>query len=210
VTVRRWWLWAACLLLVVGVSRQIAYGLSDAPLAERLSAQGGGTNLTAVAAISLGLAAMVSAVGLWLVATGLRERSRLELDGWAGGGRSISLPGLALRTLLLSVASVVAFTSLESWLHYRAGLGFHAYHCLFGPVHENALPILIALSLVVSAAIAAADAMLSAARRLVAHLVRGRRPVHARTLRSLPAPLSQPRTRARGGRRRTRGPPLPA
>jgi hypothetical protein len=210
VTPRRWWLWAACLLLVVGLSRQIAYALSDAPLAERLSAQGGGTNLTAVAAISLGLAALVSAIGLWLVATGLRERSRLELDDWAGGGRSISVPRLALRTLLLSVASVVAFTSLESWLHYRAGLGFHAYHCLFGPVHENALPILIALSLVVSAAIAATDAILSAARRLVAHLVRGRRPVLVRTFRSRPAPFSQPRTRPRGGGRRTRGPPLHA
>jgi hypothetical protein len=210
VTPRRWWLWAACLLLVVGLSRQIAYGLSDAPLAEKLSAQGGGTNLTAVAAISLGLAALVSAVGLWLVATGLRERSRLELDGWIGEGRSISVLGLVLRTLLLSVASVVAFTSLESWLHYRAGLGFHAYHCLFGPVHQNALPILIALSLVVSAAIAAADAILSAARRLVAHLVRGRHPVLARTFRSLPVPFSQPRTPLRGGGRRTRGPPLPA
>jgi hypothetical protein len=210
VTLRRWWLWAACLLLVVGLSRQIAYGLSDAPLAERLSAQGGGTNLVAVAAISLGLAALATAIGLWLVATGLRERSRLELDGWVGGGRSINVLGLALRTLLLSAASVVAFTSLESWLHYRAGLGFHAYHCLFGPVHENALPILIALSLVVSAAIAAADAILSAARRLVAHLVRGRRTVLAGTLRSLSAPFSLPRTRPRGGGRRTRGPPLPA
>jgi hypothetical protein len=209
VSARRWGLWTACLLLVVGLSRQIAYGLSDAPLAERLSAQGGGTDLTAVAAISLGIAALASAIGLWLVATGLRERSRLELDGWADGGRPIGLRRLALSTLLMSVASATAFTSLESWLHYRAGLGFHAYHCLFGPVHENALPILIALSLVVSAAIAAVDAVLAAARRLVAELVRGRRPAPARGSRSLPAPCREPRTGVRAGGSRTRGPPLP-
>ncbi len=203
-------MWAACLLLVVGISRQIAYGLSDAPLAERLSAQGGGSNVAAVAATSLGLAALASMVGLWLVATGLRERSRLELDGWAGEGRSISLPGLALRTLLLSVASATVFTSLESWLHYRAGLGFHAYHCLFGPVHENALPILIALSLVVAAAIAAVDAVLSATRRLVARLVGGRLAVPSRSCRLTPSPCREPRTRVRAGGRRTRGPPLPA
>jgi hypothetical protein len=210
VTARRWWLWTAALLLVVGLSRQIAYGLSDAPLAERLSAQGGGTDLTAVAAISLGIAALVSAIGLWLVATGLRERSRLELDGWVDGGRSISPRGVALSTLLMSVASVTVFTSFESWLHYRAGLGFHAYHCLFGPVHENALPILIALSLVVSAAIAAVDAVLAAARRLVAQLVRNRRAVSPRSSGSLPAPCCEPRTRVRAGGSRTRGPPLPA
>jgi hypothetical protein len=210
VTKRRCWLWMAAVLLVVGLSRQIAYGLSDAPLAERLSAQGGGTNLTAVASISLGIAALASAIGLWLVATGLRERSRLELDDWVDGGRPINLRGVALSTLLLSVASATAFTSLESWLHYRAGLGFHAYHCLFGPVHENALPILIALSLVVSVAIAAVDAVLSAARRLVAQLVCSRRPVPPSSSQSLPAPCREPRTRVRAGGRRSRGPPLPA
>jgi hypothetical protein len=210
VTLRRCWLWAACLLLVVGLSRQIAYGLSDAPLAERLSTQGGGASLTAVAAISLGIAALASTVGLWLVATGLRERSRLELDGWVDGGRSISLRGVAQSAALLSVASAAAFTSLESWLHYQAGLGFHAYHCLFGPVHENALPILIALSLVVSAAIAAVDAVLAAARRLVAQLVRSRHAVPARSARSQPSPCREPRMRVRAGGSRTRGPPLPA
>ena len=198
------------LLLVVGPSRADRLRPVGRAAGRAALGEGGGTDLTAVAAISLGLAALVSAIGLWLVATGLRERSRLELDGWVSGGRSISVAGLALRTLLLSAVSVVAFTSLECWLHYRAGLGFQAYHCLFGPVHENALPILIALSLVVSAAIAAADAILSAARRLVAHLVRDRRAVLARTFRSPPAPFSQPRTRLRGAGRRTRGPPLPA
>ena len=40
-----------------------------------------------------------------------------------------------------------AFAMLESTLHWRAGLGWHGLHCLTGPVHRNAIPILGALSL---------------------------------------------------------------
>ena len=42
--------------------------------------------------ISLGAALAATATGLWLVAAGLRERSRLELDGWAASSRP-SAPG---------------------------------------------------------------------------------------------------------------------
>ena len=38
--------------------------------------------------------------------------------------------------------------SLESYLHWRAGLGWHGLHCLAGPVHRDAVPIVAALSLV--------------------------------------------------------------
>ena len=39
----------------------------------------------------------------------------------------------------------------ESYLHWRAGLGFHGLSCLVGPVHRNAIPLLAALALVAAA-----------------------------------------------------------
>jgi hypothetical protein len=210
VSARRAWLWASALLLVVGLGRQIAYGLSDAPLAQRLASQGGGTSPALVAAISLGLAAAAAAVGLWLVATGLRERSRLQMDGWAAGSNPIRPGRLLRRWLQLSAVSALVFTSFESILHYRAGLGFHAYHCLFGPVHQDALPILVALSLLVVAAVTAAEAVLAAARRMVARILRARVAVPVPSARHARLPDSAPGGRPAAGGRRTRGPPLPA
>jgi hypothetical protein len=39
----------------------------------------------------------------------------------------------------------------ESYLHWRAGIGFHGLSCLVGPVHRNAIPLLAALALVAAA-----------------------------------------------------------
>jgi hypothetical protein len=208
VTARRVAVWFAGLVFVVWLGRAIAYGLSDAPLAARLANDGGGTSPVAVAAVSLTAAAVVAAAALWLVATGVRERSRLELESWEQDRPAIRPAQLVARIACLSAASAVSFTSFESWLHWREGLGFHAYHCLFGPVHQDALPILAALSIVVAAAITAADALLAAARRAVARrLLRRpgpvRRPVAARP------PLGTPHG-IRERRRRSRGPPLTA
>ena len=58
------------------------------------------------------------------------------------------------RRVLLVVASL-AFAAVETTIHVREGLGFHGLHCLTGPVHENALPLIGALSLVAAAIVEA-------------------------------------------------------
>jgi hypothetical protein len=65
---------------------------------------------------------------------------------------------------------------LESYLHWRAGLGWHGLHCLIGPVHRDAIPVVAGLSLFATAAHAAFEHLLAWARRLVA-LLAARLPV---------------------------------
>ena len=168
---RRTAMWLLVGVIIVSLGRTIAYALAGGTIASRLSEQAGGAQPAMVAAVSLSIAVGVSAVGLWLVATGLRERSLLQLEGW-----SQEPPALGIA----------------------------------GPVHQNAAPILIGLSLVAAAIVTAVDAMLAAGRRLVARLVLARRAVPRRTGRhALPsgAPLrAQPVLRFAPAR----GPPLPA
>jgi len=94
-------------------------------------------------------------------------------------------------------------------VHWRAGLGFHGLSCLFGPVHRNALPLLLALALV-TAALAEAAAHLYAwiratARALLAPLIELARPAAP-----VAAPLSRLSPAALAPWARPRAPPLPA
>src|SRR6478752_7597308 len=205
---RRILMWALVGLFVVSLGRWIAYALAAGTLAQKLSSQGAGARPAVVAAISLGAA--LAATGLWLVAAGLRERSRLELDGWAASSRPLRARGLLARSAALSAATIVVFTTVESLIHYEDGLGFHGWHCIAGPVHQNAAPIMIALSLMATAVVTAVDAVLAAARRVVAELVLAGRalPRPGTTwFDHRPAPL---RSRSRYAIAPTRGPPLPA
>lgn len=209
-SLRRIAMWTMVGVFVVSLGRWIAYALSAGTLAQKLSSQGAGARPAVVAAISLGLALAATATGLWLVAAGLRERSYLELHGWAASSRPFSARRLLARCAALSAVTIVVFTTVESLIHYEQGLGFHGWHCIAGPVHQNAAPIMIALSLMTAAAVAAVDAVLAAARRVVAQVVlagRARpRPATA-WFDPRPAPL---RGRSRHAIAPTRGPPLPA
>jgi hypothetical protein len=207
---RRILLWGLVGLFVASLGRWIAYALAAGTLAQKLSSQGAGARPAVVAAISLGLALAATGTGLWLVAAGLRERSRLELDGWAASSRPFSARQLLARSAALSAATIVVFTTVESLIHYQDGLGFHGWHCIAGPVHQNAAPIMIALSLMAAAVVAAVDAVLAAVRRVVAQLVLAGPalpwPAAAR-FDPRPAPL---RSRSWRAVAPTRGPPLPA
>ena len=203
-------MWALVGLFVVSLGRWIAYALAAGTLAQKLSSQGAGARPAVVAAISLGAALAATATGLWLVAAGLRERSRLELDGWAASSSPFSARRLLARSAALSAVTIVVFTTVESLIHYEDGLGFHGWHCIAGPVHQNAAPIMIALSLMAAAVVTAVDAVLAAARRVVARLVLARRALPwpgAAWFDPRPAPL---RSRSRHAISPTRGPPLPA
>jgi hypothetical protein len=207
---RRIVMWALVAVFVVSLGRWIAYALAAGTLAQKLSSQGAGARPAVVAAISLGVALAATATGLWLVAAGLRERSHLELDGWAASSRPFNARRLVARSAALSTVTMVVFTTVESLIHYQDGLGFHGWHCIAGPVHQNAAPIMIALSLLAAAVVTAVDAVLAAARRVVAQVVlAGRakpRPATA-WFDPRPAPL---RGRSRHAIAPTRGPPLPA
>jgi len=146
-------MWALVGLFVVSLGRWIAYALAAGTRAQKLSSQGAGARPAVVAAFSLGAALAATATGLWLVAVGLRERSRLQLHGWASSSRPFSAQRLLARSAALSAVTIVVFTAVESLIHYEDGLGFHGWHCIAGPVHQNAAPIMIALSLMAAAVV---------------------------------------------------------
>jgi hypothetical protein len=200
-------LWLGPVALLVLAARWVTYALAPpSPLTTRFEASAGGPRLVVVAVVSLGLAAALSLAALWLAVLGVRERQRLrpELEL-----PRIRLRRVALRTIGLTVASSLVFALFESYVHWRAGLGFHGLSCLFGPVHRNALPLLAALALL-AAALAEAAAHLYAWVRATARALLAPR---VTLLRLTVLAVSRPRRLCptpQRSRARPRAPPLPA
>jgi hypothetical protein len=184
--------WLGTVALLVLTARWLAYALAQpSPLANRFEASAGGPRLVIVSVFSLGLAAPLSTAVVWLAAAGVRERQRLRPER--------ALPTLRLRRLSanavgLYAASSVAFGMFESYLHWRAGIGFHGLSCVLGPVHRNAIPLLAALALVAAALIEAARHLLAWLRAAVRELLRPR--LFATRSPILPAALGPPLARA--------------
>ena len=198
--------WSTAAALVVLCARSLAYALSPSPLAAHFQNKAGGPGLPLVALISLALALALASAIVWLAALGVRERRLLERR--PVGAPPLRLVRLALRGLVLFIATSTAFALLESYLHWRAGLGWHGLHCLIGPAHRDAIPLLGGLSLVAAALAAALEHVLAWMGRTIARLL-ARPPA----LRSVPgvrpaAPSLLPRRIARGTVG-ARGPPLP-
>jgi hypothetical protein len=190
---------ATAVALVVLVARALAYALVPS---SGLAAAAGGPALPAVVLVSAALGLGGACAVLWLASLGVRERAQLahacapRLDVWA----------FARRAAGLFAASALAFAALESYIHWRAGLGFHGLHCLTGPVHRDALPILAALVLVAAALIGAVRHVLVWMRRTFARLRATRRPRRRRTL-VRPRP-SRASGRLLARRHSARGPPV--
>jgi hypothetical protein len=162
--------WFGVVALLVLVTRWLAYALAaPSPLSNRLAASAGGPSLVLVTLVALCVAAAVSVFVVWLAATGVRERQRLQPERMRP---TLRLRRLGLRVVLLYGASSLAFAAFESYLHWRAGIGFHGLSCLVGPVHRNAIPLLAALSLT-AAAIAEAAAHVVAWMQAVLRALRG-------------------------------------
>ena len=140
--------WAAVVAAIVLTGRALAYALAPDPRAEALGRVTGGPRPVIVGAIAVGLAALFAGAVLWLCALGVRERHRLRHGRDAP--RLRILPVL-VRASVLAVIAAIAFDAVETTIHLREGLGFHGLHCLTGPVHENALPLIAALSLAAAA-----------------------------------------------------------
>jgi hypothetical protein len=117
-----------------------------------------------VGALLLGVGLAAAAVGL--AALGVRERALLA----EAPAPPLRLGRLLVRAVVMFSATCLAFALFESWIHWREGLGWHGLHCLTGPTHRNAIPILAALSLLAAALAAALEHVLAWMRRTIASL----------------------------------------
>jgi hypothetical protein len=154
---------AGVVALVVLTGRQLAYALAPAAPLESLPNAVGGPGLVVTTLVVMPVALALACALLWLCALGVRERHLL-------GDERVVVPRLRPVRIVgdavaLAVASVFLFAALESWVHWRAGMGFHGLHCLSGPSHRNAIPILCALALLSAAARAALRHVLAWMRR---------------------------------------------
>jgi len=202
--------WLPLAALVVLAARALAYALAPhaTVVGNELEQQAGGPGLVVTAAAALTGAVIVASAVLWIAALAVRERHLLS-GGEAPVLRPLRVLGVALG--LFAVTSL-AFASLESYLHWRAGLGFHGLHCLLGPVHRDALPLLGALSLLAAAAEAAALHLLRWMRRTIRALRARPRARLGPSPRPLPPRAQAPVRTALAGLDLARGPPaaLPA
>jgi hypothetical protein len=167
--------WSGLCALIVLAARALAYATAPRQSfgTARLRDQLGGPRLVIVALVALGVAAVTSAVVVTLARLAVRERRQLERRRLVHEPR-LSLLRLVLRALGLLLASSLVFAVVESYLHWRAGLGWHGLRCVVGPVHRDALPLLAAFSLLGAALAAAGEHLLAWARRVFAVLFRRR------------------------------------
>ena len=204
--------WLPIAALVVLAARALAYALAPQPtvVGNELERQVGGPSLVVTALVALVGAAAVASAVLWVAALAVRERHLLT--GRAGEAPALRPFQVVWAAVGLFIATSLAFASLESYLHWRAGLGFHGLHCLIGPVHRDALPILGALSLLAAAAEAAARHLLRWMRRTIQALRARPRPRLRPAARPLPPRADTPLRPALPGLGLARGPPsaLPA
>jgi hypothetical protein len=172
--------WSGTAALVVLAARTIAYALAPrpTPLSLELERSAGGPRLVLLTVAALGLALAAAAAIVGLAALAVRERLALE--------RAVVLAPPRLRPVrflyayaCLFAATCAAFALLESYVHWRAGLGWHGIECLVGPVHRDALPILAALSLVAVALVRAVEHLVAWARRTLARLLPRLRAIRA-------------------------------
>ncbi len=198
-------IWALIGLTVVLATRTLVYALApQSVLLAALAHNQVGPDVTMPLVVGVLVAAAVSAAVLLLSALAVRERLVLE------GRRLVSRPRfrprlLVVRALVLFAATSFAFAMLESTIHWREGLGWHGLHCLTGPVHRDAIPVLAALSLLAVAIHGAVEHLLAWARRLHAQLDSHLLPQRV-TPRGFPA-LDAPRPDRRESGNGARGPP---
>src|SRR5262249_39110476 len=112
--------WLALAAAVVLSARTIVYALAPwhTITLERLQHEAGGPHLAVVLAIAVGGAALCPAAALWVAAVAVRERLTLEERQLVEVPR-LHPARLALRAVAFFAATSVAFSLLESYLHWR-------------------------------------------------------------------------------------------
>ena len=152
--------------LVVLLARSLAYAVEPGPAARVLEHRAGGPALPVLALVTLTVTASVAVAVCWLAALAVRERALLERRSFT----PFRIRRLLAVALPLAVVTSLGGGLLEAYLHWRAGLGWHGLHCMFGPVHRDLLPFEVGLSLVAAALIAAAEHVVAWMRRTFARL----------------------------------------
>jgi hypothetical protein len=207
---RRISVWIGAGVLVVLLARTIAYAAAPSPMAELYARNLGGPSLPLITLVALSLGAIAATAVCWLATLGVRERRLLERRVLAGPPPRIDPARLLANAFVLWVVGSLAAGLVESTIHWRAGLGWHGLHCLVGPVHRNLLPIVGALALLASAAIAAGDHVVAWVRRRFALLrTAGARPLLFWLL-PVPRESRAPRERLRAAGAGARAPPVAA
>jgi hypothetical protein len=200
--------WTATALFVVLSGRTLSYALEPglSPAGRQLADVTGSPSLFAVTVVATAVASAVAVAVTWLASLAISERQRLEPQA-VSVSQSVSALAVTVRSVLLFVASSFGFALLESYVHWRAGLGWHGLHCLLGPVHRDAIPILAALSIVTAAVVKAVAHLFSWMRRVVRSLQN--RPRAGGSATTLRRPLLQlvPMRSIGGARLGARGPP---
>jgi hypothetical protein len=203
--------WTAAGVLVVLASRSLAYAFAPHPgiVAGRLEQRLGGPHLVVLAIAAPLVALLLASAAVWLASVAVRER-RLVEPAPANDVPPIRLVSVAAVAVGLGLATSAAFALLESYVHWRAGLGWHGLHCLVGPVHRDAIPFLWSLSLLAAAVLAAFEHLVGWMRRTIAAILgMSGRPRGASDVRSArtSAALVRPKLLAFGAS--PRGPPAP-
>jgi hypothetical protein len=163
--------WGLLGAAVVLCSRAIVYAIAPTQetIVAELEHQAGGQRIAVLLGAVVAIGAVLAAGVLWFAVVAVRERLALETRLIVDPPQLD--PGrLAVRALVLFAATAVVFGYLESYLHWRAGLGWHGLRCVLGPLHRDAIPVLGTLSVLAVAVHGALEHLLRWVRRLVARL----------------------------------------
>jgi hypothetical protein len=200
--------WSAAIMFVVLAGRVLAYALQPglSPVGTQLESVTGGPSFLAITVVGGAVASCAAVAVVWLASLAISERQRLERQA-TSTSNGISTIAVVVQAALLFAASSLAFALVESTIHWRAGLGWHGLHCLVGPVHRDALPILAALSIVTAAVLRAAAHVLSWMRRVIRALRHRPRSARSTTIPRRPHLLAEPARRLHGMQLGARGPP---
>jgi len=161
-------IWSLLTAAVVLATRTIVYAIAptQSQLLISLEHETGPPHLIGIFAGLAVLSAALGLAGLWLAVVAVRERFALERHELVDAPR-LRPWRFVVRALALFVASSFIFAMVESYLHWRAGLGWHGIHCLIGPVHRDAIPVLAGLSIFAVTGHGAIEHLLAWVRRLV-------------------------------------------
>jgi hypothetical protein len=164
--IRKGLIGAGSAALVVLLGRTLAYAEQPSPTARFLEQRAGGPAVPIIALVSLVLGADVAVAVCWLASLAVRERALIERRT----AHKFELGRALVLACALAVVTCLAGGLLEAFIHWRAGLGWHGLHCIFGPVHRDLLPIETGLSFIAAAIIAAARHVAAWMRRTFARL----------------------------------------
>jgi hypothetical protein len=164
--IRRGFIGAVTVTLVVLLARTLAYAAVPGPSARLFAHRAGGPTLPVLALFALGVGAVLAVTVCWLVGIAVRERALLERRD----AEAFAVVRTCALALGLMLTTCVAGGLFEAYLHWRAGLGWHGLHCLVGPVHRDLIPFEAGLSLLAAAILAAARHVSIWMRRTFARL----------------------------------------